>query len=115
MVLLAEIEPALQIGGALAGLFAFVLTLVKGLSQDSGWRHLLEAQSAELADCRAARAIERAEAMVERTERDTKIRTLEGEMIALRRFVHEDVWLGTDAAATRERMFDQDQDEGDRS
>lgn len=93
---------ALALGGGAAGIFAFVLAMTQILSSSRLWRDLIAEIRRELTECRDDRERDRAERERERGEFNQKILSLEGEVISLRRTVHEDRWLGVDPAARKE-------------
>ena len=126
-----EISTPIAIVGGGAGILAFVLAILKIYSTDAVWKSLIEEIRKELTaerngreEQRIAHAQERSEWRVEKAELqancraelivfENQVKSLEGEVISLRRELHVDKWLGTSPGQrpTAPTLYDQRKDE----
>lgn len=97
MILATESASTWVLGGVL------IAAILRAITSDLVWRNVVKEVRTELSDCRdgrekqrAAHASERAEWREDKAKLETEVRSLQGEVIALRRDVNEDRWLGVD-------------------
>lgn len=112
-MILAVDDPVVFGGGAVI----LVGLLIRTVASDVTWRNLifelreeLKTARKEREDERLACAQERGEWRTEKTEYESKVRSLEGEVFVLRRQMQTDQWLGI-SPVSRSRLYDQEQGE----
>lgn len=103
MILAATDGSTWVLGGVL------IAAIIRAITSDLVWRNVVKEVREELSECRDGReeqrrahSRDREEWRTEKTRLETEVRTLQGEVISLRRTVHEDRWLGIDSASRQE-------------